>query len=59
MYDMRVYLSNGKSIRISKTEASLIADIIFTESDKHEYLRITRDKKTIGLFKLADIIAIK
>lgn len=56
---MKLYLKNGQKIRVSREEANLIIEKIFNESDKHEYLKLSRDKKPTGLFKLAEIAAIR
>jgi len=55
---MKVYLRNGKVIRVSKKEGEMMINIIYKSVEKNDVLRLSRGNPT-AFFSIKDIIAIK
>ena len=56
---MKVYLSNGNRIRVSKEEANLIIEAMNESTSDDEMVFLTRRKVRYAMFKFAQIDAIK
>ena len=56
---MKVYLSNGNRIRVSKEEANLIIEAMNEADSEGQIFFLTRRKVRYAMFKFAQIDAIK
>lgn len=56
---MKVFLRNGKNVRVAKKEAVEIIDSLFGDGGEAKYIRILRNNKSIKIISIADIVLVE